>query len=154
MKWKNIFFVCLFVCLFVWLFWFFVLLQNFSLIWRRHHDWWRAANSGLWSAPMAIEQRGFFNVLLLLWHGHPFITVISEDPWHTHLLPRVWHRSCHYLFYMYDLGLSLGFEHSTIRLRGERSNPLSYCKFWINWVGVKTQFTMCHIVNFEFTPTQ
>ena len=30
--------------------------------------------------------------------GHPFIMVISEDPWHSHLLPSVWQWSCHYLF--------------------------------------------------------
>ena len=29
---------------------------------------------------------------------------ISEDPWHLHLLSRVWQWSCHYLFY--DIGLS------------------------------------------------
>ena len=27
----------------------------------------------------------------------PFIIVISEDPWHSHLLPSVWQRSYHYL---------------------------------------------------------
>ena len=27
--------------------------------------------------------------------GQPFIMVISEDPWHSHLLPSVWKRSCH-----------------------------------------------------------
>ena len=30
---------------------------------------------------------------------HPFIMVISEDPWHSHQLPSVWQWSCHYLFY-------------------------------------------------------
>ena len=30
--------------------------------------------------------------------GHPFVMVISEDPWHSHLLPSVWQWSCHYLF--------------------------------------------------------
>ena len=30
--------------------------------------------------------------------GLPFIMVISEDPWHSHLLPSVWQWSCHYLF--------------------------------------------------------
>ena len=30
--------------------------------------------------------------------GHPFIMVISKDQWHSHLLPSVWQRSCHYLF--------------------------------------------------------
>ena len=28
----------------------------------------------------------------------PFIMVMSEDPWHSHLLPSVWQWSCHYLF--------------------------------------------------------
>ena len=30
--------------------------------------------------------------------GHLFIMDISEDPWHSHLLPSVWQWSCHYLF--------------------------------------------------------
>ena len=30
--------------------------------------------------------------------GRPFIMIISEDPWHLHLLPNVWQWSCHYLF--------------------------------------------------------
>ena len=30
--------------------------------------------------------------------GLPFIMVISEDPWHSHLLPSVWLLGCHYLF--------------------------------------------------------
>ena len=30
--------------------------------------------------------------------GHPFIVVISEDPWHSHLLPSVWQWNYHYLF--------------------------------------------------------
>ena len=30
--------------------------------------------------------------------GLRFIMVISEDPWHSHLLPSVWQWNCHYLF--------------------------------------------------------
>ena len=30
--------------------------------------------------------------------GLPFIMVISEDPWHSQLMPSVWQWSCHYLF--------------------------------------------------------
>ena len=45
--------------------------------------------------------------------GHPFIMIISEDTWHSHLLP-----TC-----VNDLGLSrLGFKHPSFHLRGERSN--------------------------------
>ena len=50
-------FKCLFVCL-----WFYVLLQNFSLVWRRHHYRWTATNFDLHSALMVIEKWGFFNV--------------------------------------------------------------------------------------------
>ena len=57
--------VCLFVCLFgvfrpVW---------EISLIWRRHHYWWRAAHFVICSALVAIEQWGFFRVPHLLWRG-------------------------------------------------------------------------------------
>ena len=48
---------------------FFVLLEKFSLIWRRHHYLWRALNFDLCSALMAIDQWGFFSVPHLLWHG-------------------------------------------------------------------------------------
>ena len=57
-------FVCFFVCL-----WFFVQSENFSLIWRRHNYWWKAANFDLCSALIAIEQWRFFSVPHLLWHG-------------------------------------------------------------------------------------
>ena len=50
---------------------FFVPLENFSFIWKRHHYRWRAANFDLCSALMAIEQWGFFSVPHLLWHGAP-----------------------------------------------------------------------------------
>ena len=50
-------FVCLFVCVE-----FFIPLENFSLIWRRHHCRWRAANFDLCSALMAIEQWELFNM--------------------------------------------------------------------------------------------
>ena len=78
-------------------------LENFSLIWRRFHNQSRTANFDICSAFMAIEQWGFFSMPDLLWHGHPFIMVISEDPWHSHLLPSVLQWSCHYLFWrIYD----------------------------------------------------
>ena len=60
----NILVICLLVCLE-----FLVQLENFSLILRRHHYRWRAANFDLCSALMAIEQWGFFSVPHLLWHG-------------------------------------------------------------------------------------
>ena len=50
-------------------------LENFSLMWRRHHYRWRAATFDVYSTLMAIKQWGFFNVPLLLWHL--FIIVIT-----------------------------------------------------------------------------
>ena len=53
-------------------------LDDFSLIWKHHHFQWRAANLDLYSAVMAIEQRGFFSVHTvphLLWHWASFIIV-------------------------------------------------------------------------------
>ena len=46
---------------------------------------------------MAIEQWGW-TCHTLSDRGLPFSMVISEDPWHSHLFPSVWQRSCHYLF--------------------------------------------------------
>ena len=48
---------------------FIVPLENFSLIWRRHHCRWRAANFDLCSALTTIEQWGSFNVPHPLRHG-------------------------------------------------------------------------------------
>ena len=86
---------------------------------------WRTSNFDLYSAPMAIEQWEFFSKPHLVWHRAPFIMVISENPWHSHLLPRVWQGSCHYLFYDLSL-LRLEFEHRTFRMQGERSNRLRH----------------------------
>ena len=72
---------CLFVC-----FWFFVTLENFSLIWWRHHCRWRVANFDLCSAHKALSSEGSLACYTYCDTGHPFIMVISEDPWHRHLL--------------------------------------------------------------------
>ena len=45
-----------------------VFVPSFSPMWRRHHYRWRTTNFDLYSALMAIEQWGFFNVPHLL-HG-------------------------------------------------------------------------------------
>ena len=76
---------------------FFVPLKNISLIWRRHHCQWRAADFDLCSALMTIQHWGFFSVSHLLWPGHSFIMVISKDPWHTHLLLSICQWSYNYL---------------------------------------------------------
>ena len=66
---------------------FIVQLENFSLIWRRHHYWWRAANSyARHSWPLSSE--GSLACHTYCDTGHPFIMVISEDPWHTPIAER------------------------------------------------------------------
>ena len=107
-----------FVCLYVYL-QFIVPLENFSLIWRRHHCRWRAADFDLCSALIAIEQWGFFNVPH--WHGPTlFIMVISEDPWHSHLLTSIWRWSCQDLFLLLR-SVATGNRTPISRMRGERS---------------------------------
>ena len=52
--------------------------------------------------------------------GHPFKMVISEDPWHSHLLPSVWQCSCHYLLYRLR-SVATGDRTPISRTRGDRS---------------------------------
>ena len=82
-----------FVCLV-----FFVLLENFSLIWIRHHYRWKAANFELCSALIAIRSKGSLARHTYCDTGHLFIMVIFEEPWHSHLLPSALQWSCRYLF--------------------------------------------------------
>ena len=78
---------------------FFIPLESFSLIWRRHHCRWRAANFDLCSALMIIKQLGFFGVLHLLWHAAPIYNGHFRGPVTlTPVLPSVWQWRCHYLF--------------------------------------------------------
>ena len=60
LKSKYVLFVCFRII---------VPLENFSLIWRRHHYRWRTASFDLFSVLMTIEQWGFFRMPHLLWHG-------------------------------------------------------------------------------------
>ena len=97
-------------------------IPEFLTFMETSHCWWRAANVDLRSARMSIEQLRFFSVPQLLNTGHPYIMVITENPWHTYCWAFSWGAvtTC-----FYDLCLSrLGFEHPTVRLRGERSNRL------------------------------
>ena len=72
-----------FVCLFD----FYVPLENFSLIWRRHkfspilgtHGHSEGGNSACHTDCDT---------------GQPFVMVISENPWHSHLLLSLWQWSC------------------------------------------------------------
>ena len=81
---------------------FYVQLKNFSLIRRRYHYQWRLQISTFtrhsWSLSMVIEHWGSFSMPHLLWHGVAVYDVISEEPWHLHLLSCVWRWSYHYLF--------------------------------------------------------
>ena len=57
---------------------------------------WIAAKFKLSSALTAIETlRVRYSVTPTMTLDIPFIMVISEDPWHSHLLPNVKHWSCH-----------------------------------------------------------
>ena len=60
-------------------------------------------NIDLYSAFTDNEHWECINLPHKLWHGTSVCLVIlwlsrSEDPWHLHMLQRVWHLSCHCLF--------------------------------------------------------
>ena len=78
-------FVCLFVCLFV----FFVPLEIFQLIWRRNHygERLQTLNYTQHSWPLSSEVSFACHTYGDTWH--PFIMFISENLWHSHLLPSV-----------------------------------------------------------------
>ena len=100
---------------------FIVPLENFSLIWRRHHCRWRAANFDLCSNLWPLSSEGSLTRHTYCDTGLPFIMVISEDPWHSHLLPSVWQWSCHYLFLRLR-SVATGDRTPISRMRGERSS--------------------------------
>ena len=60
--------------------------------------------------------------------GLPFIMVISEDPWHSHLLPSVWQWSYLYLFSQLR-SVGTGDRTPISRMRGDRSTftPPRWC---------------------------
>ena len=93
--------MCLFVCLFVWGFTShsrtFTYLETSQLPMKGCKFW------PIYLALMAIEQWGFFNGPHQLWHG-PTLYNISEDPWHSQLLPSVGSGAATTCFE--DLGLS------------------------------------------------
>ena len=104
-----------------------------------HNCRWRAANSDLCLAPMAIEQWGFFSVPHLLRHG--------ASVYNGHLRGSVTltFSSGAVTICFYDLGLlRLKFEHPTFRLRGERSNPLRHRRGDSDWVLASQYYKMGH----------
>ena len=85
-----------FVCLFVWG------LSSHSRIFHSHGDV-TIAGEGLQILTYArhswpLSSEGSLTCHTYCDTGLPFKMVISEDPWHSHLLPSVWRWSCHYLF--------------------------------------------------------
>ena len=87
---------------------------------------WRPANIDLCSAFMAIEQWGFSNVPHLLWHGASVYN--SHLQWPVPVTPIAQRLAVELLLpVFYDICLSwVGFEHPTLRLRGECSYPLRH----------------------------
>ena len=71
-------------------------------VWRRHHYLWSAAILTFTRSSWPLSSEGSITCHTYCDTGQLFI--ISEDPWHSHLLPSVCQWSCHYLFN--DLGPS------------------------------------------------
>ena len=71
--------------------------------------------------------------------GRPFIMVISEDPWHSHLLTSAL-TTC-----FYDVSVAAGNQTPNLPLAGRTLLPTA---------PPLRQFCICHTVNFVCTPTQ
>ena len=114
----------LFICL-----WIFVPLENFSLIWRRHHCRWRDSNFDLCLALMTIEQWGFFSVPHLLRH---VASVYNGHLWEPiTLTPTAECLAIELSLSAFTTGLlQLGFTHPIFSLGGKRSHPLRYHRVW------------------------
>ena len=127
---------------FVWLFnclGFIVLFENSSLIWRRHHCF-----EGLQILIYARHSRSLSSEGSLACYtycdmGHLFIMVISEDSWHSDLLPSVWQWSCHYLFLRLR-SVAAGIQTPNLPLSGLTLSPTApppqfhagLCRVWVN----------------------
>ena len=116
---KLFLFVCLFVLGFI------VPLENFPLIWRRHHYRWRLQIFLTYtrhSWPLSSEGSSACHTYCDT--GHPFImdnSLSSPRTRDTHTYCRAFSSGAVTTCF-YDLGLSrLGFEHPTYRLRGQHS---------------------------------
>ena len=68
----------------------YVPMENFSLIWRRHHYWWRASTFFTYTRhSWQMNSEGSLACHTYCDTGHPFKMVISEDPWHTPVAERL-----------------------------------------------------------------
>ena len=105
----------IFFCLFC-----FVSVENFSLM---KTSTWPAKSCkyfDLCSALMDMNSQSSLTCHVWWYTGHPFIKVISDNLWDSHLLPSGWQRIL--TTWLYDWGLSLlSFEYPAFRIRGERS---------------------------------
>ena len=96
------------------------LLREFSTIWGALA--WTKRLRILWSTENGTSSEGSLTCHTYCDTGLPFIMVISEDPWHSHLMPSVWQWSCYYLFLRLR-SVATGYRTLISRMRGERSTP-------------------------------
>ena len=106
---------------------FFVPLENFSLIWRRHHCRWMRGLQiltcvrHLWPLSSAA---GFFSVPYLPWHGASIYDDYLRVPITLTPNTSVWQWDCHCL--VLRLRSVAAVEIPSFRLRGEHSNRLRH----------------------------
>ena len=110
-------------------------IRDKSLLWRRHQPVVMAANFYIYSALMAIEQRGFFSVPHLLWHVASVYNGHLRGP--VTLTPTAERLALELSLPVFKTSVCRGPLSPTFRLQGELSNPLRYHRgFWIlnlNW---------------------
>ena len=100
----------------------------FHSSWRRHHCQWRTANLTYVRHSWPLSSEGSLMCYIHCDTGLLFIMVISEDPWHSQLLPSVWQWSYHYLFLRLR-SVATGDRTPISRMRGERSTSTPRRRF-------------------------
>ena len=83
----------------------------------------------------------------------PFIMVISEDPWLSHLLPSVWQWSCHYLFKRLR-SVPAGDQTSISHKRGERSTATPPWRSKDNVFSMSSNLTFKHMSEMSSSRTE
>ena len=100
--------------------------ENFSLIWKRHHSRSRLQILTYARKSWPLSSESYLTCHTCCDTGLSFIMVISEDPWHSHLLPNVCQWSCHYRFLRLRSCLSQANLWTLLRRHGPFTSGIAY----------------------------
>ena len=110
-------------CFFGVCFWVFIPLLNVSLVWKRHHYWWRAQDFAYTRHSWPLSNEGSLACHTFCDTGHRFIMVICADCDTPSVAERL---AVELPVTTCDNDIGLGFEHPTFRMQSECFNQLRH----------------------------